>query len=92
MIRSRNHIRFHTLNRDFSNVLKMNENERTITISLDAERSGLSWTYHQINHLMKQVYRKMEMYNWFMCDVVDLDSFSDSYVDGHCIVLIKNLY
>lgn len=89
MIRALNHIDFGKLNEKCRNVLKMNENEWTIILTLDVEKTGLDLKYEEICCVMAYYFNIFQWYTGICYDIIDLDSFKDVELSGHCIILNK---
>ena len=68
------------------NLLKVNEDAKTITISLDVERSGLELSYQTICYVMKKFYDRIRFYY----DVVDERKFKKVELKDSVIVLTKH--
>lgn len=68
------------------NLLKVNEDNKTITISLDVERSGLDLEYETICYVMKKFYDRIRFYY----DVVDERKFRKVELKDSVIVLTKH--
>lgn len=67
------------------NLLKVNEGSKTVTISLDVERSGLDLDYQNICFIMKRFYDKMI----FFYDVLDERKFKKVELKNSVVVLTK---
>ena len=68
------------------NLLKVNEDAKTITISLDVEKSGLDLKYETICYVMKKFYDRIRFYY----DVVDERKFRKIEFTGSEIILTKH--
>lgn len=68
------------------NLLKVNEDNETITISLDVERSGLELEYETICYVMKKFYNRIRFYY----DVVDERKFRKIELKDSQIILTKH--
>lgn len=67
------------------NLLKINEDTKTVTISLDVERSGLELDYQNICYIMKRFFDKM----MFFYDVLDERRWKSVELKDSVIVLTK---
>lgn len=67
------------------NLLKINETDKFVYITLDVPRSGLDLSYDEICSIIKRFYDKMM---WFV-DILDERRFRDTKVDENYIILRK---